>query len=149
WAYIVHDCEGAIGMADQAVTLNPNAFLAWLARGHVYRFAGLQEEALRSYERSMCMSPVDPRDFSVFVGMGFALIELGRFDEATVAAKKAVRVSPCYAPAYRCLASTFAHLGREAEAHEAAARVLELDPAFTVSALIARGGQVKLLIEGL
>jgi len=27
-------------MADQAVTLNPNAFLAWLARGHVYRFCG-------------------------------------------------------------------------------------------------------------
>jgi len=47
--------------------------------------------------------------------------------------------------------SAFAHLGRDAEAREAAARVLELDPAFTISAWIARGGQsnAKLLIEGL
>jgi hypothetical protein len=43
------------------------------------------------------------------------------------------------------------HLGRYAEAREAAARVLETDPAFTISAMIARGGQSnsKLLIEEL
>ena len=41
--------------------------------------------------------------------------------------------------------------GREAEAREAAARVIETDPAFTISAWIARGGQSnsKLIIEGL
>src|SRR5258705_1814637 len=45
----------------------------------------------------------------------------------------------------------FAHLGRDAEARDAAARVLAIDPAFTISALIARGGRsnAKLLIEGL
>jgi adenylate cyclase len=39
----------------------------------------------------------------------------------------------------------------DAEAREAAARLLEVDPAFTISAWIARGGQnnSKLLIEGL
>ena len=52
---------------------------------------------------------------------------------------------------FRCLASAFAHLGRDAEAREAAARLLQLDPAFTISALIARGGysNSKVLIEGL
>ena len=70
--------------------------------------------------------------------MGFALIELRRFDEAIVAGKKAQRHNPCFPGPYRCLASAFAHLGRDAEAREAAAGVLELDPAFTVSALIAR-----------
>ena len=80
-----------------------------------------------------------------------ALIELGRFDEAIAAGKKALRQNPFYSGAYRCLASAFAHLGRDAEAREAAARVLELDPAFTISGWIARGGQsnAKLLIEGL
>jgi adenylate cyclase len=57
--------------------------------------------------------------------MGYAFIELGRFDEAIIAAKKAQRQNPSYSPAYRCLASAFAHLGRDAEAREAAARVLE------------------------
>ena len=64
--------------------------------------------------------------------------------------KPFVRTPPISAT-YRCLASAFAHLGRDAEAREAAARVLEIDPAFTISAWIARGGQsnAKLLIEGL
>jgi hypothetical protein len=44
-------------------------------------------------------------------------------------------------PACRCLAFAFAHLGRDAEAREAAARVLETDTAFTISAWFARGGQ--------
>ena len=87
----------------------------------------------------------------MFAGMGMALIELRRFDEAIVAGKKALRQNPSYSPAYLCLASAFAHLGRDAEAREAAARLLEVDPAFTISAWIARGGQsnAKLLIEGL
>ena len=80
-----------------------------------------------------------------------AFIGLRRFDEAIAAAKKAQRQNPSFPLTYRCLASAFAHLGRDAEAREAAARVLETDPAFTISAWIARGGQSKsnLLIEGL
>ena len=80
-----------------------------------------------------------------------ALIELGRFDEAIVAGKKAQRQNSSFSPAYRCLASAFAHLGRDAEAREAAARLFEVDPGFTISAWIARGGQsnAKLLTEGL
>jgi tetratricopeptide (TPR) repeat protein len=58
-----------------------------------------------------------------------AFIELRRFDEAIAAGKKAQRQNPSYSAAYRCLASAFAHLGRDAEAREAAARVLETDPA--------------------
>jgi adenylate cyclase len=83
--------------------------------------------------------------------MGYAFIELRRFEEAIVAGKKALRQSPSYATAYRCLAAALAHLGRDAEAREAAARMLELDPASSVSAWITRGGysNAKLLIEGL
>ena len=97
------------------------------------------------------MSPVDPLLHRSFAGMGYVSIELRRFDEAILAGKKALRQNPSYSTAYRCLASASAHLGRDAEAREAAARLLEVDPAFTISAFIARGGQskAKLLIEGL
>ena len=138
-------------MADRAVALNPNSFTAWYARGWVYRNAGLPEEAVQSFERAIRMSPVDPLLHRAFVGMGLALIELGRFDEAIVAGKKALRQNPSYLAVYRCLASAFAHLGRDAEAREAAARLLESDPDFTISGYIARGRQsnAKLTIEGL
>jgi len=149
-AFMVGDSDAAIEMADRAVALNPNSWATWTSRGHVYRIAGLPEEAIQSFERAIRMSPVDPRLHTTLSGIGHALIELRRFDEAIVAGKKALRQNPSFVPTYQCLASAFAHLGRDAEAHDAAARLLEVDPAFTISAFIARGGlSFLLLIEGL
>ena len=154
-AFMVGDSEGEIEMADRAVALNPNSWRTWNNRGWVYRVAGLPEEAIRSFERAVRMSPVDPLLYMTFLGIGHALIELRRFDEAIVVLKKALRQNPFFMAAYRCLASAFAHLGRDAEAHDAAARALAIDPAFTtISAWIARapglaGSGWKLLIEGL
>jgi adenylate cyclase len=150
-AFMIGDSESEIEMADRAVALNPNSYVAWSGRGHVYRIAGLPEEAVRSFERAIRMSPVDPGLHTRFGGMAMAFIELRRFDEAIVAGKKALRQNPSFSVAHRCLASAFAHLGRDAEAREAAARMFEFDPAFTISAWIARGGysNAKLLIEGL
>ena len=112
--------------------------------------AGLPEEAIRSFERAIRMSPVDPLLHMTFLGIGHALMGLRRFDEAIVVLKKALRQTPSNSGTYRCLASAFAHLGRDAEAHAAAARVLEIDPAFTISAHIARVHKnSKLFIEGL
>ena len=147
-AYVVRDSESALEMADRAVALNPNSFEAWGCRGWVYGAAGPPQEAVRSFERGIRMSPIDP---AMFAGMGMALVELRRFDEAIVAGRKAQRHNPSHPLAYLCLASAFAHLGREAEAREAAARLLEFDPDFTISAFITRGGQTnaKLYIEGL
>jgi adenylate cyclase len=150
-ANMVGDCESSVELADRAVALNPNSHQAWGCRGWVYRAAGLPEEAVRSFERAIRMSPIDPLLHRSLVGMGFAFIELRRFDEAIVAGKKALRQNLSHSGIYRCLASAFAHLGRDAEAREAAARLLEVDPAFTITSWIARGGQAnsKLLIEGL
>jgi adenylate cyclase len=150
-AFMVGDSESEIEMADRAVTLNPNSFRAWSCRGEVYRTAGLPEEALQSFEHAIRMSPVDPLLHRTFTGMGFVLIELRRFDEAIVAGKNALRRNASHSGIHRCLASAFAHLGRDAEAREAVARLLEVDPAFTISAWIARGGQTnaRLLTEGL
>jgi adenylate cyclase len=147
-ALVVGDSESALEMADRAVALNPNSFDAWSARGWVCRAAGLPQEAVRSFERGIRMSPIDP---AMFAGMGMALVELRRFDEAIVAGRKAQRHNPSHPLAYLCLASAFAHLGRDAEAREAAARLLEVNPAVTISGWIAWGGQsnAQLVTEGL
>ena len=138
-------------MANRAIALNPNSYVAWTSRGWVHRLAGLPEEAVRSFERAIRMSPVYPGLYTAYGGMARALIELGRFDEAIVAGKKALRQNPSFSVAHCSLASAFAHLGRDADAREAAAHEREVDPAFTISAWIARGGHsnAKLLIEGL
>ena len=122
------DFDTAREMVDRAVALNPNSSRAWEQRGWTYLIAGQPEEAIRSFERAIRLSPFDPLLFSTFAGMSVAFIGLGRFDEAVSAAKKAVRQNPLYPFTYRCLASALAHLGREAEAREAVAGLLELEP---------------------
>src|SRR5258705_9333519 len=64
----------AIRLAHRALELDPRfgsvaalagichmLNVAWNSRGMVYRIAGLPEEAIRSYERAIRMSPVDPQ----------------------------------------------------------------------------------------
>ena len=53
-----------------------------------------RKEAVRSFDRAIRVNPVDPELHFAFVGMGYALIELGRFDEAIVAGKSAIRQNP-------------------------------------------------------
>jgi adenylate cyclase len=120
---IVGDCESEIEMADRAVALNVNSCTGWANRGWVYRVAGLPEEAVRSFERAIRL----------------------RCREESATSEPLLSVS---LPLSRI---RFRPSGRDAEAREVAVRLLEVDPAFTISTWIARGGQsnMKLTIEGL
>jgi adenylate cyclase len=150
-AFLLGDYEAAIDFIERAVASNPNDPDAWRIRGWVYKYAGQYEEAILSLERSIRLAPLSPLNHGALSGIGFALIELRRFNEAVIVCKKAFRQNSSDTVAARGLAAALLHLGRDAEAREAAARVLEFDPTFTVSGWIARGGQSNspLLIEGL
>jgi adenylate cyclase len=155
-AFFIGDFETAIDFADRAVSSNPNDARAWRLRGWTCRAAGQYEEAIRTFERAVRLSPLDPENHMTLAGIGQALIELRRFDEAIAVAKKALRQSASFSGTHRALVSALAHLGRDAEAHEAAARLLEVDPTFTMTSWIARSNpnpghtsNWKLLNEGL
>jgi adenylate cyclase len=153
-AYIAGDYETAIDFADRAAASNPNDARAWRQRGWIYKIAGQYEEAILSFERGIRLSPLDPILHTALTGVGGTLIELCRFDEAVAVAKRALRQNASYSGTHRVLASALAHLGRDAEAREAAARMLEVHPGFTISTWIARNpppfqSKCKLLIEGL
>jgi adenylate cyclase len=145
------DYDTAREMVDRAVAFNANSAFAWELRGFTYELAGQPEEAIRSFERAIRLSPFDPSLFTRFTGMSAAFIGLGRFDEAVAAAKKALRENQTFVITYRCLAAALAHLGREAEAREAAARLLELEPDFRISDWVARSGRLQnqMFIDGL
>jgi adenylate cyclase len=84
--------------------------------------------------------------------MGFALVELQRFDEAAATARKALQQNQAYMPTYYCLASALGNLGREAELQTIVSRLLELEPDFRISKWVKRGAQWhkhnKIVIEG-
>jgi TolB-like protein/tetratricopeptide (TPR) repeat protein len=143
------DFDTARELADRAVSSNPNAADAWVHRGWTYLLAGRPEEAIRSFERAIRISPFDRLLVSNLAGMSFAFIDLGRFDEAVAAARKALQKDQAYGVAYRCLAAGLAHLGRDAEARKTVTQLLEIEPNFRISNLIARGQRSQIVIEGL
>jgi adenylate cyclase len=146
------DFDTAIEMVDRSIALNPNSAAAWRLRGWTYQYVGQAEEAVRSFERSIPLSPLDPMLYSTFTGMALAFIRLQRFDEAVVVSEKALRKNQTYSPIYRCLAAALAHLGRDVEAKDALARLLELEPNLLVSELVAQRSGLRwprLLVEGL
>jgi adenylate cyclase len=89
--------------------------------------------------------------YGTYAMMGLALIGLHRFEDAELAARKALRKNPIFMPAHRCLASALALQGRDAEARAAASRLLELEPGFRISDWMVRSRQWRagLLVEGL
>jgi adenylate cyclase len=149
-ACFTDDHETAIDYSDRAVATNPNFYVAWNYRGWVYQVVGQYEEAIRSFKRAIRVSPLNPWVHNDHAGIGTALIELRRFDEAVAFFKRAIRQNSSDPTAFRGLASALAHLGRDAEAREALARMLEIDPAFTIPVRPSRAGQsYKLQREGL
>jgi tetratricopeptide (TPR) repeat protein len=123
------DFDTAREMVDRAVALNPNSLRAWEQRGWTYVVAGQPEEAIRSFARTLWLSPFDPSLFSGFTGMGAAFIGLGRIDEAVAAVGR---------PS-----------ANEAEAREAAADLLKLEPGFRISKWPAGRRLPQIYIDGL
>jgi tetratricopeptide (TPR) repeat protein len=79
------------------------------------------------------LSPFDPWAFAAFGSLMLGNFQRGCYEEAARAAYKAVRSNPAHSIHYVMLAAALARLGRLEEAKAAAARVLELQPAFRYS----------------
>jgi adenylate cyclase len=82
-SFLTDDFNTASEMVDRAVALNPNSAHAWNHRGQAYLLGGQCAEAVRSFERGIRLSPLDPYLYMSLAGMGFGLIELRRFGAST------------------------------------------------------------------
>jgi adenylate cyclase len=136
-----NDYEAAKDMVDRAVGLNPNSARAWTQRGWTYRYMKNVDEALNSFNRAIRLNPLDPTLYDTLTGVASTLIVAGRDEEAATQSRKALALNPRFTSAYRCLAAALAYLGREAEAKEAAAALLTIEPSFSINKWANYGGQ--------
>ena len=91
----------AIDMASQAVTLNPNSFLAWSYSAWAHSYSGDWSTAIEHFMHALELSPRDPMDFDARAGLAIALLQKGRDDEAVAAARRATQRNPNFATAWR------------------------------------------------
>ena len=92
---------------------------------------GEAERGIDWGERGLRLSPFDPWAFAAFHSLATREFpSSAATTEAAKAAYKAVQRNPAHSISYMLLAASLAKLGRLEEAKAAAARVLELQPAF-------------------
>jgi tetratricopeptide (TPR) repeat protein len=71
--------------------------------------------------------------FNMVGGTALAHFVAARYEEAASWAERALRDRPTYASAVRLLAASCAMAGRQEQAHQAIARLRQLDPGLRVS----------------
>jgi TolB-like protein/Tfp pilus assembly protein PilF len=128
-----HDRAAAFTAFEAALAVSPSTALAYILGSVILGWTGEAERAIEWGERAMRLSPFDPWAFAAFHSLTLGHFQRGRYAEAVNAANKAVQSNPSHSISYMLLAAPLAKLGRLKEAKAAAARVLELQPAFRYS----------------
>jgi adenylate cyclase len=124
------DYAQAIAEGERAVSLNPNYADAhgWLAM--ILTSAGKPDEAVVMIKKAMRLNPRPPNWY--FLTLGDAFLWAQRYDEAVEEYTNAVQSSPGFLWAYLGLTASHSLLGHEKEAAETAAKVMAIDPRFSL-----------------
>jgi TolB-like protein/class 3 adenylate cyclase/Flp pilus assembly protein TadD len=132
------DVRHASNLAEKALQLDPNHAWAWMRRGFGLVYTGQPEEALKAFEQSARLSPLDPFGFNVHLGMGLAHFAAGRPDKGIELARQALAERPGLTWPYRDLATYYANSGQIELAQDALEKFVYLRP--TMSAASIRDG---------
>jgi adenylate cyclase len=120
--------DTAIQALETALSLNPNDADSYVFLSFAITYDGRPEEAVELVEKAMQLNPSYPRWY--VWDLGIALYVARRYEEAVKTLK---RSEPPNAMVYRWLAASYAQLGRESEAGEAAAEYLKRTPDFSIA----------------
>jgi adenylate cyclase len=122
---------GEVAMA--AAALDPNAALAWPARGSIHATRNQPEAAIEAIERARRLSPFDPYTFVFASNMAFAHLVARHFEQAIEWADRALHDRPRQVGAMQVKVVANAHLGRLDAARAELNRLLGIDPNLTIA----------------
>jgi len=123
--------DKAIAEAEQAISLNPNAFGNLVRLSFVLLNSGRPEEAISVLKNARRLSPFAPVQ-AYFLHLTIAYRLTGQYKEAIETAKEALRHVPNNINIYLQLTATYMMMGREEEARAAAAEVMKINPKFSL-----------------
>ena len=152
-AFLHHRFDAGLELHTRALALNPNLPLAWAFSGLAHAYAGQQDEAIRRTRHAQTLSPFDPHSF--FFEMALIMPHLLRHDFTAAAAhgRRAMALNPGFSSTLKGLLSALGHLGAAEEAAEARARLLVLEPGFTLAQAAERsplrGADAVIYLDGL
>jgi TolB-like protein/Tfp pilus assembly protein PilF len=127
-----HDVATAFDLFDRALSISGSNVVALCTSSVALAWTGKSELALERAQQALKLSPFDSLNYLSYQGLAGANFHLKRYDEAHLAAKRAVELNPGFSVPHAYLAAALVRLGRLPEARTAAQSVLKLDPSFTI-----------------
>lgn len=123
---------------ERALAINPNLALAWCLSGLAHCYLGEADEAIRRINQARVLSPYDPHSF--FFDMALTMPHLLRREHEMAAelGRRAIELNPIFSSSHKVLLAALGHLGRKEEAWTQRARLLHLEPGFTVADAVRR-----------
>lgn len=123
--------EAALAANDRALALNPNDAVAIGTRGNVLSFLGRYEEAAQAWEEAERIDPfASPLAFAL---KAMALVMMGDYEKALVAARTCADRAPRLGPCYYYLAIALNELDRKEESEVARETLLDINPSFSLT----------------
>jgi len=122
------DMNATLALMDHCLAINPSFAFGWFQSGMLRLFAGQPELAIRHFETSLRLNPRDSMAGRVVTGIAIGLFMQRRFEEAAAKLVVSLEALPSFTTTYRFLASSYAHMGRLAEARQIVERLQTLTP---------------------
>lgn len=141
--FLHHRLDEAIGLHERALSLNPNLPMAWVFSGVAHAYRGDHTEAIARIIRYRRLSPMDPHAFLFDTALMIPHLLLGKHEEVVALGMQVTEINPGLSAAWKPYLAALGHLGRKAESAEALARLLALEPNFTVRRFLATAPFVR------
>jgi TolB-like protein/Flp pilus assembly protein TadD len=130
---VAHDRDAARQAFEAALALSPSCALAYNLGSVVMVMSGDADRGIEWGEQALRLSPFDPMNYAPWISISLGRFHRGEYEAAAGAAHKVFQANPYWSSAHFMLAATHVKLERPDAARSAAARVLELQPGFTIS----------------
>ncbi|MDX1717796.1 MAG: adenylate/guanylate cyclase domain-containing protein [Anderseniella sp.] len=119
-------------LLQRAVALDPNSAWAWSRLGWLANYADRPQEAQENFEKALRLSPLDPMNFNIYVGLASSFQVAGDDNAAADMFLRALDERPNAFWIHRNLAPALLGAGRTEEAYRARDVLLRAYPEMTV-----------------
>lgn len=127
--------EKALTEGELAVALSPSGATERAMYAASLRYSGRWEESIEMYQQAIRLCP--SAGAGVYNGLGGALFQLGRYEEAAAALKKAVQLAPKKAYYRYNLAAVYSTMGWDETARAEAAEARRLNPRLSLDSWLS------------
>lgn len=136
--FLNHRPDEALRLHERAVTANPNLPLTWCLFGLAQTYVGECTEGIRRIRYAQTLSPDDPLDYFHEMALCLSHLLRGDYESASIAGRRAIEINPYFSSSHKVYLAAVGHMDKGQESSISRAKLLELEPGFSVQQAIMR-----------